>query len=214
MIKNCLNCKQVFNKKSNCSLTSWGKKKYCSKKCSDLFTLYKQGRNNPNKGKKRPEFSGDKHPFYGKHHTKEAIENNKQKHLGKKHTQIQKDKMSIIAKEKGFGKWMIGKTPSVETRKKISESESGSKHYNWQGGISKLPYSIDWTKTLKRSIRERDNYVCQICSKIQEDVTHDVHHIDYNKENCNPINLITLCKSCHMKTNMNRDYWINYFNQS
>lgn len=40
---------------------------------------------------------------------------------------------------------------------------------------------------------------------------HDVHHIDYNKFNCNPENLITLCKSCHVKTNHNRNYWINYF---
>ena len=37
------------------------------------------------------------------------------------------------------------------------------------------------------------------------------NHIDYNKLNCNPNNLISLCRKCHMKTNSNRDYWINYF---
>lgn len=37
------------------------------------------------------------------------------------------------------------------------------------------------------------------------------NHIDYNKKNCNPKNLITLCRKCHSKTNSNRDYWINYF---
>jgi len=26
-------------------------------------------------------------------------------------------------------------------------------------------------------------------------------------------NLISLCKSCHMKTNCNREYWINYFSK-
>lgn len=42
--------------------------------------------------------------------------------------------------------------------------------------------------------------------------SNQVHHIDYNKLNCNPNNLITLCKSCHMKTNFNREYWLDYFN--
>jgi len=39
-----------------------------------------------------------------------------------------------------------------------------------------------------------------------------VHHIDYNKQNCDDFNLITLCKSCHSKTGFNREYWIEYFN--
>jgi hypothetical protein len=38
-----------------------------------------------------------------------------------------------------------------------------------------------------------------------------IHYIDYDKFNCNKYNLITLCKQCHLKTNFNRDYWIEYF---
>ncbi|TXH47080.1 MAG: HNH endonuclease, partial [Desulfurellales bacterium] len=34
-----------------------------------------------------------------------------------------------------------------------------------------------------------------------------VHHIDYDKKNSHPDNLIALCHSCHMKTNFNRSYW-------
>lgn len=34
---------------------------------------------------------------------------------------------------------------------------------------------------------------------------------DEHKQNCNPINLITLCHGCHTKTNLHREYWINYF---
>ncbi len=34
------------------------------------------------------------------------------------------------------------------------------------------------------------------------------NHIDYNKKNSNLNNLITLCGSCHTKTNTNRNYWI------
>jgi len=81
----------------------------------------------------------------------------------------------------------------------------------WQGGKSFETYTIDWTKTLRRSIRERDHYTCQICGKEQGDIAHSVHHIDYNKKNCSPDNLITLCNSCHIKTNTNREYWIEYF---
>lgn len=39
-----------------------------------------------------------------------------------------------------------------------------------------------------------------------------IHHIDYNKNNTNSNNLISLCNSCHSKTNYNKKYWINYFN--
>jgi 5-methylcytosine-specific restriction endonuclease McrA len=74
------------------------------------------------------------------------------------------------------------------------------------------PYSVDWTTTLKISIRQRDRYTCQICGKQQGDNAFSVHHIDYNKQNCNPENLITLCNSCHSKTNYNRKEWIEYFN--
>jgi hypothetical protein len=34
---------------------------------------------------------------------------------------------------------------------------------------------------------------------------------DYDKKNCDPKNLITLCNSCHSKTNFNRKKWIIYF---
>ena len=39
----------------------------------------------------------------------------------------------------------------------------------------------------------------------------DVHHIDYDKKNNDPKNLISLCRKCHMKTNKNRKYWTKYF---
>jgi len=34
-----------------------------------------------------------------------------------------------------------------------------------------------------------------------------IHHIDYDKNNCNPNNLITLCFSCNSRANKNRDKW-------
>jgi len=93
------------------------------------------------------------------------------------------------------------------------EAHSGENHHNWQGGLSFLPYSKDWTKELKNQIRLRDGYQCRICNVKQKDlkVVLDVHHIDYDKENCNSDNLISLCRSCHGKTNHNRSEWKNYF---
>jgi len=85
------------------------------------------------------------------------------------------------------------------------------KNPNWKGGKSFEPYTIDWTRSLKISIRERDKYTCQICGEKQGDKTHDVHHKDYDKKNCNPDNLITLCIKCHRKTNHNRKYWNKWF---
>jgi len=62
-------------------------------------------------------------------------------------------------------KGRIGRKHSEETKKKLSLSLKGEKSPFWKGGISFEPYSIDWTETLKRSIRERDKYTCQICDK-------------------------------------------------
>ena len=100
---------------------------------------------------------------------------------------------------------------SEERKRKIGESNKGEKHWNWRGGIAEDTYSLDWTETLRRSIRERDKYTCVICLKQQTEEVYSVHHIDYNKLNSNPINLITLCRSCHVKTNYNRNYWKKYF---
>jgi very-short-patch-repair endonuclease len=44
---------------------------------------------------------------------------------GKKHSEASKEKLSLVAKEKGFGKWMVGKSPSPETRAKIASKNIG-----------------------------------------------------------------------------------------
>ena len=38
-----------------------------------------------------------------------------------------------------------------------------------------------------------------------------IHHIDYNKKNCNLNNLITLCRSCNAKANYNRDWHKSWY---
>jgi len=142
---------------------------------------------------------------------KESVKNSNVKYwLGRYHTEKTKNKIS--KSQKGKEPWNKNKKGvqvfSKETRRKMSESHKGEKSYLWKGGLSFLLYPVDWTETLKRAIRERDNYICQICSQYG----NYVHHINYDKKNCNPKNLITLCLKCHTKTNHNREYWIKYFN--
>ena len=95
---------------------------------------------------------------------------------------------------------------SNDVKIKISNSLigrfAGSKHPLWiKNKIRKYPEV--WTKRFKTMIRKRDRFTCQKCFK------HGwiVHHIDYNKNNCETYNLITLCPSHHSKTNINRKKW-------
>lgn len=115
--------------------------------------------------------------------------------------------------KKNISKAKLGKKFNItlDQHKKLSLCRIGEKNGMWKGGKSFEPYSVNWNNILKRNIRERDNYMCKLCGKLQDKIRFHVHHIDYNKKNCNPENLITLCKSCHMKTNHNREYYINYF---
>lgn len=94
-----------------------------------------------------------------------------------------------------------------EVRAKISESHRGEKNPAWRGGASFEPYGIEFDETLRREIRERDGYKCAICGGSG----NCVHHIDYNKRNNDPSNLITLCRKDHSKTTGNREYWQAYF---
>lgn len=119
-----------------------------------------------------------------------------------------------IAKSLLGNKRTLGKKQSCETKLKRSIAMRGEKHPQWRGGISFEPYSIEWNKSLKKKIRERDDRKCQICRKKPSGRELDVHHIDYNKKNCNPENLISLCHSCHTKTNTKRDYWILFFKKN
>jgi hypothetical protein len=82
------------------------------------------------------------------------------------------------------------------------EARCGDGNTNWKGGPYKYP--DEFNTTLKRKIRRRDGYVCQICGtdKRENHRTLDVHHIVPARyappELSNQYyNLITLCRSDH-----------------
>lgn len=128
----------------------------------------------------------------GTHPTKEAIEKNRLAHLGKP----------------SWNKGLIG-------------YNAGSTHYNWQGGKSFEPYGLEFNNKLKEQIRARDHYRCQQCfrheselrTKTNKHTKLRIHHIDYNKQNNKPENLISLCNNCHVQTNYGREDWIKYFQE-
>lgn len=164
-----------------------------------------------NKGKKLR--LGKKHTKEAKRRMSLALKGKPSPNLGKHTSDITKKKISesLIEYFKDCFSPMLGKHHSEESKQKMRNAHkgkhSGKKSNFWKGGKSFESYSVDWTNTLKRAIRERDNYICQICSQYG----NHVHHIDYDKKNCNPDNLVTLCIRCHSKTSYNRNYWKNYF---
>ena len=164
--------------------------------------------------------SGKNNPMYGKpssmkgiprsEETKKKISDNKK---GKHHSNETKQK---ISQSKKGNKTSLGRKLSEETKEKISKSligkSIGNKNPSWKGGISFKPYCIKFNENLKERIRLRDNYQCQmpgcLCTQLESLLLYNqslhVHHIHYDKPNCNP-DLITLCLLCHSKINSRRD---------
>jgi len=101
-----------------------------------------------------------------------------------------------------------------DMRKRHSLSHQGSQSSFWIDGRSFWPYSIEWKQPLKRKIRERDGHICQECGQKNDGRKMEIHHIDYDKLNCNHRNLICLCKSCHAITTHPKEnhwFWEEYF---
>lgn len=108
---------------------------------------------------------------------------------------------------KGKGNSFFNREHRKESKKKISLSKGGT-------GI---PYEFNnYPKDffrIKPKIRARDNYTCQLCDKKFDKYSTglDVHHIDYNKNNNDEINLICLCHKCNIRANFDRDYCYAYY---
>ncbi len=162
----------------------------------------------------------------GRKFSDEHIQKLRESHLGIKHSRWRRKR----AAKRALAQWQNpnfaqkqseahkGYSLTEEHKKKIGLANKGEKHGNWLGGKSFEPYGEDWTEDLRESIRKRDGYICQMhgCGIHQDELNGfhkkmDIHHIDYNKDNLDPRNLITLCRKCHVNTNVNRSYWIENF---
>ena len=163
---------------------------------------------------------GNKNPNYGKLRPEEIRLKISQTLKGKRLSEEHKNKISegMKGKKHPHRGWLFSK----ETRKKISEAKTGEgnpqygkkgeKSANWNGGTSALPYP--WEFILARSkVRKRDKYICQECEVREKELGRKlaIHHIDYDRNNNDLDNLISLCISCHAKTNFTRENWTQYF---
>jgi len=227
MIKKCLVCQTEF--RTYPSKVNIGRGKYCSKACSDSITLIKKGQHlSPDtqikKGEPLPEHVwigqlkswGIKEPFIRNAkknvrypRTGGGVSGRETWNKGKKGV----CKPSPTSFKKGHHYSKSTEFKPSHTFNSWNEANhhlrSGENHCNWKGGKSFEPYPLGWTRTFKEQIRRRDEYKCQMCGmpECEHGRRMSVHHIDYNKSNLDCDNLISLCTSCHTKTNWNRKKW-------
>lgn len=162
----------------------------CAVRCSCKESFFKSGKDNIMFGRygsknsmfgKGYLFTGERNHFYGKKHNERSLELMRQNNPDY------------------FGK----NNPNYGNGDKIM----GNKNPNWKGGISCEPYCDVWLdKGFKESIKQRDGYKCMNPDCWGNTYRLSVHHIDYNKKNCDPQNLITLCTSCNARANFNRKW--------
>jgi len=190
-IKRCVRCSGLKRRKP---------KKFCkcgrqlstkqTNQCGKCYYKTLTGQGNPNY--KKGNTKNNKCKDCGIHITKNAnyckkhaTKGNRNRLYGKKLTSIIKNKI----------------------RDKIKGMFLGKRHWNYKDGSAGI-YPAEFFQ-IRVIILERDKYICQLCFNKGK----DVHHIDYNKKNCDKRNLITLCSSCHSKTNTRRDFWKCVFKQ-
>lgn len=94
----------------------------------------------------------------------------------------------------------------LETDRLYKEAETRA-----ENEIRTPKYGPEFNTNLKIEIRIRDGNRCMStqCSGAYEKIC--VHHIDYNRYNNDPSNLITLCASCNNLANYNRDWWKTFY---
>lgn len=159
---------------------------FCSNNCFHKNGRSKEHRKNISKVKKEA-YVGKNNPNYGN-----------------KWSEEQKKKMSF--KKKGQRKGI--------KRPRHSLRMLGQGNPNWQGGITLEEYCEVWKdKEYKKSIIERDGKEClnPLCYKNSHKLC--AHHIDYDKKNCSPSNLITTCFSCNARANFNREFWQKHYEE-
>ena len=94
----------------------------------------------------------------------------------------------------------------------LTRDLTGSNNPNWRGGLATQPYCPLWqNKEFKQYIRDRDDNTCQNPYCYGTDTRLTIHHIDYDKFNCIPNNLVTVCSSCNSRANTDRSWHTEWY---
>jgi len=87
------------------------------------------------------------------------------------------------------GSGMSGYKHSIKTKrflkKRMEGKQKGKDNYNWKGGIA-----------IYRKLIKRD--ICILCGETNKHYLC-IHHIDEDRYNNEPSNLLIVCQSCHRK---------------
>jgi len=127
---------------------------------------------------------------------------------GRKINPLTSKKISDTVKKRwkdtiGYG--MSGKCHSDEAKLKMSKAKLGEKSRTWKGGISKNKYGGGFTKCFRDKVRTAHGWIC-VMSLEKHNILH-VHHIDCNKSNHSPDNLMPLRADIHMMIHADEGFW-------
>lgn len=113
---------------------------------------------------------------------------------------------------------LIGKKMSDLHRIRTTEALLGG---FWYGNVRYSDYPLYcelWTPEFRERVRAFFDFKCVECGTPQNGKRYNVHHVHYDKKVCCKKNeevgdrkFVLLCKSCHTKTNFNREFWEKHF---
>lgn len=138
---------------------------------------------------------------------------------GKKFSKAVVKQRSVVAKLRGFGKWMRGRKLSKATRLKMGISREGSRNPSWKHGLSKTkPYKSFYDRLCRarrvgasgshtfaewETLKAQYNWTCPCCGKPEPEIKLTIDHIipvarggSNNVENIQP-----LCGRCNSVKN-------------
>jgi len=211
--ENIHSCQTTKNLISKNTKTGMIKKGYTSQIISELT---KKGMNNPEvikKLKNRKHTNETKIQISLK--TKEAMSRPEIKE------KIIRTNQRIAKQRKIRGDIFIIMTPEIKRKISITRTGKccGKNNPNYIENLEREYCQIFSDKDFRNMIFERDHHTCKHCgitrmlNLIVNKYNFCIHHIDYNKKNCDIYNLITLCLSCNLKANYNRNFWKDFYNK-
>jgi len=99
-----------------------------------------------------------------------------------------------------ISKSLLGHKQSDETRFRKHKAKIGKNTGKdcpaYQGKNTNIYRGF--TNYIKHQVLKRDNYTCQELNCPNASKNLSPHHLDFNKQNNDLCNLITLCRSCHI----------------
>jgi nitroreductase len=80
--------------------------------------------------------------------------------IREKNEEFFRERFNIGDEELFCGAIVLGHFSRKHSRDCYAKSNRGKEHPNWKGGYDKKGYSSEWKRTIRRTARERDNYIC------------------------------------------------------